>query len=1476
MNTLKRKLLTEARWIVLSLVLILGVIPFTPLSPFTGQKVVAADVEEFVFEVTVPANGTFRIPVSGLLNGASNYYNWDIEWGDGGAQTASGSSATSSDGIPHTYTNISTQTYTITITPNGSTDAWLAAFGFFIGTSEANVQTNKDMVTKVVSPLTPLMTRKSTQLTGSYTPPDLEWAITFSGCTNLTMGDTFTFSASWNDIKTVGNNFANNMFQNCSGAAFTMGEAFTMPQGITTVGERFAYQMFYQCNGTTFNMNSVFNLPQGITGNVGNGFARGMFSGCYGTDFNMNSVFNIPQGITGTVGNNFAASMFDRCYGTAFTMNNVFNLPQGITIVGDGFADGMFYSCSSSAFAMNNVFNLPQGIETVGHNFARAMFYSCSGFAFNMNSVFNLPQDITTVDDYFAAWIFYGCSGAAFKVNDVFLFPELNGINLNKTGVFLYTFYNLGTASPQTRTATSIINGNEVPGDNKDTFRGSNCFVDRPYIATNWGGDGLSADNILLVAPTGIVFPSAYNDYPAVAPKTVTIYNFGTVQISNVSISVGGSNYLFGTLSDTTIPANGSINFTVSPKQDLSIGTYIDTITVSADSCADKTVGLSFAVTEVFLFEVTVPAGGTFAIPLSGRLNSTDNSYNWNIDWGDGDTQTASGIGSESSAGIPHTYATAGVYTIAIAPNASTDAWLVAFGFSAYWNEFGANVQTNKDMVTKVVSLLTPLMTRTSAQLTGLYTPPTHEWNSTFSGCTNLTMGDDFTFSEGWNDITTVGNWFASGMFSGCSGDAFTMNDVFNLPHGITTVGDYFAWGMFSGCYGIAFNMNNVFSLPQGITIVGDSFASSMFSGCYGIAFTMNNVFNLPQGITIVGDSFASSMFSGCTGDAFTMNSVFNLPLDITTVGDGFVVDMFIACLGDAFNMNSVFNLPQGITTVGDFFAYNMFKDCNGDAFNMNSVFNLPQGITAVDYVFANDMFSGCSGDAFTMNDIFNLPQGITGTVGHNFARSMFAYCYGIAFNMNSIFNLPPDITTVGNWFASEMFSGCSGDAFTMNSIFNLPPGITTVGDDFADDMFEFCFGDAFTMNSVFNLPPGITTVGDDFAYLMFRSCYGAAFNMNSVFNLPPGITTVGDSFAEAMFYQCYGDAFTMNSVFNLPQGITGTVGKYFAASMFDGCYGSNFIVNNVFLFPELNSTDLNKYNVFYRTFYNLGTASPQTRMATSIINGNEVPNSAIQTFSGSNCFVDRPYIAYNWGGIPQAITVTYDGNTNTGGSAPTDSNNYYLGDTVSVMGQGSLVKGGYTFQGWAYTPSGPLVYSEGASFVNSEPWNIVDSSYNITLYAVWQENDQYTVTVNSSYADTTGAGSYGQGTNVTINAGTRDGYTFSGWTVTTGGVTLASASSATTTFTMPANDVTVTANWTQRLYTVTVNSSYANTTGAGSYGQGTNVTINAGTRDGYTFSGWTVTTGGVTLASASSATTTFTMPANNVTVTANWTQNPA
>ena len=86
--------------------------------------------------------------------------------------------------------------------------------------------------------------------------------------------------------------------------------------------------------------------------------------------------------------------------------------------------------------------------------------------------------------------------------------------------------------------------------------------------------------------------------------------------------------------------------------------------------------------------------------------------------------------------------------------------------------------------------------------------------------------------------------------------------------------------------------------------------------------------------------------------------------------------------------------------------------------------------------------------------------------------------------------------------------------------------------------------------------------------------------------------------------------------------------------------------------------------------------------------------------------------------------------------------------------------------------------------------------------------------------------------------------------------------------------DTTFTAQY-STLYTVTVEGSYAgNNSGAGQYTAGDTVTIDAGSHAGLTFKGWTVTSDNAPLVDATNTTTTFTMPAGNVTVTANWASN--
>ena len=139
------------------------------------------------------------------------------------------------------------------------------------------------------------------------------------------------------------------------------------------------------------------------------------------------------------------------------------------------------------------------------------------------------------------------------------------------------------------------------------------------------------------------------------------------------------------------------------------------------------------------------------------------------------------------------------------------------------------------------------------------------------------------------------------------------------------------------------------------------------------------------------------------------------------------------------------------------------------------------------------------------------------------------------------------------------------------------------------------------------------------------------------------------------------------------------------------------------------------------------------------------------------------------------------------------------------------------------------------------------------------------------------------EGVEVTVTAQAPDGKHFVKWVVKAGGITLANETSATTTFTMPANDVTIEAEFAENpveAYTLTVikgtASVAAGTPITDKIEQNTVVTVTADAPEaGKVFDKWVVLEGNVTLADVTKATTTFTMPGNDVKLEATYKDAP-
>jgi type IV pilus modification protein PilV len=159
--------------------------------------------------------------------------------------------------------------------------------------------------------------------------------------------------------------------------------------------------------------------------------------------------------------------------------------------------------------------------------------------------------------------------------------------------------------------------------------------------------------------------------------------------------------------------------------------------------------------------------------------------------------------------------------------------------------------------------------------------------------------------------------------------------------------------------------------------------------------------------------------------------------------------------------------------------------------------------------------------------------------------------------------------------------------------------------------------------------------------------------------------------------------------------------------------------------------------------------------------------------------------------------TMTYNGNSNTGGTAPADATQYAYGASATVLGAGTLTRTGYYFAGWRNAASG-TDYLAGASLAMTA---------NTTLDAQWSAtvvNKTVSYDGNGSTSGTAPtAASYATGTVVTVQgAGSlaKTDSTFVNWNTAVNGTGTSYAAGAS--FTLAA-DTPLYAQW--RLNAITL-----------------------------------------------------------------------
>ena len=204
--------------------------------------------------------------------------------------------------------------------------------------------------------------------------------------------------------------------------------------------------------------------------------------------------------------------------------------------------------------------------------------------------------------------------------------------------------------------------------------------------------------------------------------------------------------------------------------------------------------------------------------------------------------------------------------------------------------------------------------------------------------------------------------------------------------------------------------------------------------------------------------------------------------------------------------------------------------------------------------------------------------------------------------------------------------------------------------------------------------------------------------------------------------------------------------------------------------------------------------------------------------------------------------TVKFESNTADGGSMADQTMTY---DTAANLTANGYTKTGYTFTGWNTQPDGTgTAYSDGQNVKNL---TTADGDM-ITLYAQWRANN-YTIKYDGNAADSGSMSdqpmAFDIADNLTNNAYTRTGYTFTGWNTHAdgSGTSYTNGESVKNLTNVEAGTVTLYAQWKPHQYTVKFD---GNTADGGStanqamtYDTAVNLTTNGYTKTGYTFTGW-------------------------------------
>ena len=290
------------------------------------------------------------------------------------------------------------------------------------------------------------------------------------------------------------------------------------------------------------------------------------------------------------------------------------------------------------------------------------------------------------------------------------------------------------------------------------------------------------------------------------------------------------------------------------------------------------------------------------------------------------------------------------------------------------------------------------------------------------------------------------------------------------------------------------------------------------------------------------------------------------------------------------------------------------------------------------------------------------------------------------------------------------------------------------------------------------------------------------------------------------------------------------------------------------------------------------GTMSNQVAGTTTALNANTFTRSSY-TFARWNTAADGTGYSYadganyaftadqtlyaQWTAVVTSYTVSFFGNSATGGTTPSQS-----ASSSTALTLNGFTRTGYSFLGWNTN------YGAGtASYLDGQNYAFTSST---SLYAIWvlQAVNQVTFNGNSSTSGTTDSQTASVNTVLNSNGFLRTGYTFLRWNTAANGTGVNYSPGYSYSF---ATSITLYAIWGQNLtisYDGNTSTSGTAPTSQAYYVGGPNLTVSENTgslaKTGYTLAGWnTAANGSGTSYALGALNATF---ASNTTLYAQWT----